>query len=59
MTNHPENADETRRPASPETAPRQEPTRTGRPIQPVIAFPPGDLDDLIFHDSYPIYHSER
>ena len=27
--------------------------------QTAIQFPPGDLDDLIFHDSYPLRHSER
>lgn len=27
--------------------------------QTAIQFPPGDLDDLIFYDCYPIRHSER
>ena len=33
--------------------------RPQRREQTALQFPPGDLDDMIFHDSYPVRHSER
>lgn len=57
MMHIPENQDETRGVSLSDSQPAPGPA--GRLSPSAIVFPPGDLDDLIFHDSYPVYHSER
>ncbi len=57
MQNPAENPEELRKNTSREADQQPEPTIARR--QQVISFPPGDLDDLIFHETYPVYHSER
>ena len=59
MSYNAENTDHARVPSPPDTPARQEPAGSDRRPQPTVAFPPGDLDALIFHDCYPVYHSER
>ena len=50
MSYNAENTDHARVPSPPDTPARQEPAGSDRRPQPTVAFPPGDLDDLIFHD---------
>lgn len=59
MSYNAENTDHARVPSPPIPRARAGTRRSDRRPQPTVAFPPGDLDDLIFHDCYPVYHSER
>lgn len=59
MLDHTENSKNSRTTPLPDNHSQREQAAPIRRPKQSFSFPPGDLDDLIFYDSYPLYHSER